>query len=197
MLFKIETLERIRAGEVTLAFRRWTRPTVQAGGTLRTAVGVLAIDSLRPVALSEITQADAVRAGYASRARLVADLERRADGAVCRIAFRWLGEDPRIALRAADDLTPSDVDGLALKLAALDGRGLAGAWTRAVLALVAARDGTTAGEIAGALGVEKAALKLRVRKLKDLGLTESLRSGYRLSPRGRALVEALRRGECG
>jgi DNA-binding transcriptional ArsR family regulator len=191
MLFKIETLERIRTGEVTLAFRRWTRPTVQAGGTLRTAVGVLAIDSLRPVALSEITQADAVRAGYASRARLVADLERRADGALCRIAFRWLGEDPWVVLRAADDLTPSDVEGLALKLAALDGRGGAGAWTRAVLALVAAREGTTAGEIAEALGVEKAALKLRVRKLKELGLTESLRSGYRLSPRGRALVAVL------
>jgi biotin operon repressor len=197
MLFKIETLERIRAGEVTLAFRRWTRPTVQAGGTLRTAVGVLAIDSLRPVALSEITAADAASAGYASRARLVAELERRADGAFCRIAIRWLGEDPRVALRGADDLAPSDVEDLGRRLAALDGRGATGRWTRAVLEMIAAREGVTAGEIAAALGVEKAALKLRVRKLKDLGLTESLSSGYRLSPRGRALVEALRRGERG
>jgi len=30
-----------------------------------------------------------------------------------------------------------------------------------------------------------------VRKLKELGLTESLEVGYRLSPRGRALLERL------
>jgi hypothetical protein len=32
-----------------------------------------------------------------------------------------------------------------------------------------------------------------VRKLKQLGLTESLPIGYRLSPRGHALLERLRR----
>jgi hypothetical protein len=30
-----------------------------------------------------------------------------------------------------------------------------------------------------------------VRKLKELGLTESLLVGYRLSPRGRALLDQL------
>jgi ribosomal protein S19E (S16A) len=30
-----------------------------------------------------------------------------------------------------------------------------------------------------------------VRKLKELGLTESLKIGYRLSPRGRALLDGL------
>jgi hypothetical protein len=33
--------------------------------------------------------------------------------------------------------------------------------------------------------------KRLVRKLKELGLTESLTVGYRLSPRGRALFERL------
>ena len=43
MLFRQDVLRRIGEGEVTLAFRRWLRPTVRAGGTLRTRVGVLAI----------------------------------------------------------------------------------------------------------------------------------------------------------
>jgi hypothetical protein len=33
---------------------------------------------------------------------------------------------------------------------------------------------------------------LNVRKLKHLGLTESLGTGYRLSPRGEALLDSLR-----
>jgi hypothetical protein len=36
------------------------------------------------------------------------------------------------------------------------------------------------------MGRETALFKADVRKLKELGLTESLEVGYRLSPRGRA-----------
>ena len=41
MLFKRPFLDGIVSGEITAAFRRWTRLTVRAGGTLKTAVGVL------------------------------------------------------------------------------------------------------------------------------------------------------------
>jgi hypothetical protein len=40
--------------------------------------------------------------------------------------------------------------------------------------------------------VERAPFKLDVRKLKRLGLTESLEVGYRLSPRGRAFIDRTR-----
>ena len=40
-------------------------------------------------------------------------------------------------------------------------------------------------------GRERLAFKGDVRKLKEPGLTESLEVGYRLSPRGRALLEWL------
>ena len=40
------------------------------------------------------------------------------------------------------------------------------------------------------LGQEKRRFKLDVRKLKELGLTESLPVGYRLSPRGHAVLRA-------
>jgi hypothetical protein len=48
-----------------------------------------------------------------------------------------------------------------------------------------------AGDLAAAAGREQPAFKTDVRKLKELGLTESLEVGYRLSPRGRALLERL------
>lgn len=43
------------------------------------------------------------------------------------------------------------------------------------------------------LGVDKEWFKLNVRKLKNLGLTESLETGYRISPRGRALLKRAKR----
>ena len=38
MLIKLEVLEKIKSGEITLQFRRWRRRTVKAGGTLKTKV---------------------------------------------------------------------------------------------------------------------------------------------------------------
>ena len=35
MLLKREVLEAIKRGEITLQFRRWSRPTVKPGGTLK------------------------------------------------------------------------------------------------------------------------------------------------------------------
>ena len=51
-----------------------------------------------------------------------------------------------------------------------------------------------AAELAEAAGFETRWLKVRVRSLKELGLTESLKTGYRLSPRGRAFVRGRRSG---
>ena len=46
MLIKLEVLEKIKSGEITLQFRRWRRRTVKAGGTLKTRVGVLQIGAV-------------------------------------------------------------------------------------------------------------------------------------------------------
>jgi hypothetical protein len=59
------------------------------------------------------------------------------------------------------------------------------------LQLIADRPGVRAGDLAEAAGRERLAFKTDVRKLKELGLTESLEVGYRLSPRGRALLSRL------
>jgi hypothetical protein len=112
---------------------------------------------------------------------------------VHRVRLRLDGPDPRVALRERGDLSPQET---AEALAALDGidrRGRGAPWTRAVLERLDARPGERAAELAGALGRETAALKRDVRRLKELGLTESLPVGYRLSPRGATVLAAARR----
>ena len=64
MLLKRELLEEIKAGKVDVIFRRWSRPTVKAGGTLKTKVGLLAIKSIEDLSPDDVTLADAKRAGF-------------------------------------------------------------------------------------------------------------------------------------
>ncbi|HET8950040.1 MAG TPA: hypothetical protein VFN44_06010 [Solirubrobacteraceae bacterium] len=186
MLLRKDTLERIAAGEVTVAFRWWTKPTVRAGGTLQTAVGQLAIASVRPLPVSAVTVEDAKKAGFASRAALLKAFPRKPGSRLYRVEFEVAGPDPRIALRERADLTDEEIAGLSAKLARM------GPWARATLELIAVRPGTRAGDLAEELQQERLPFKANVRKLKALGLTESLEVGYRLSPRGRAYLDATR-----
>lgn len=64
-------------------------------------------------------------------------------------------------------------------------------WTLRTLRLISERPGTRAANLASMMGSETLPFKARVRKLKELGLTESLEVGYRLSPRGKAFIEHL------
>jgi hypothetical protein len=185
MQFPLPTLDRIARGEVTVAFRRWKRPTVKLGGTLITRAGVLAIDALDPIEPGEITAADARRAGHASVADVMAAIGDRT-GTLYRVRFHVAGPDPRIALRDQAELTEDDVAVLTTRLGRLDAHG---PWTRRFLELIGERPGVRAGDLADSVGMERLAFKADVRKLKALGLTESLEVGYRLSPRGRAWLD--------
>jgi hypothetical protein len=190
MLVAQQTLRQIAAGEVTLAFRRWKRPSVKAGGRLRTSIGELRIVSVDRIDETQISEEDARRAGAASRADLVKRWARKTEGEIYRIELAYAGPDPRVALREEAELTAEDVAGIAAELDALDRRG---AWTRAVLKAIEEQPHTLAAELAAQFERPKLAFKADVRKLKELGLTESLRPGYRLSPRGRAFLAAERR----
>ena len=189
MLLKRAALEAIRDGRVSLVFRKWRRPTVKAGGSLKSAVGMLAID--RVDAVSNVTDADAKRAGFASRAALRRELNLVAEGSIYRIVVRFAGADPRIALRQAK-LTSEAWADLEAKLKRMDALAKGGAWVCATLDIIARRPATRAEQLARELGLEKDAFKPRVRRLKDLGLTESLEVGYRLSPRGEDALKRLR-----
>jgi hypothetical protein len=170
-------------GSVTVAFRRWKRPSVKPAGTLQSPGGLLAIDEVEAIDASQITDDDARRAGFADVAAVLDSL--RPEGQLYRIRFRRLGDDPRTALRARRTLAAGELDDLRRALERLG-------WARPVLELIAGHPGVVSTELAATLGLERAPFKQRVRRLKALGLTESLEVGYRLSPRGAAVLEALR-----
>lgn len=191
MLFRQSFLEGIRNGSISLAFRRWKRPTVRAGGTLLTPVGQLAIVSVTPVTLSQITEADSRKAGYPDRAVLLDELRARPDGLVYRIELGHLAADPRVALRS-QSLDASAAADLVSQLERLDRRSPDRPWTTQTLRIIELHPGVRAVDLARMVGQEKVPFKVNVRKLKRLGLTESLDTGYRLSSRGRDLLKQLR-----
>ena len=196
MLLRTAVLERIVRGEISLVFRRWRKPTVRTSGSLRTAVGVLRILEVAAVEESDVSVADAAAAGYASRASLLKDLGARG-GQLYRIAVKYGGADPRIALRRRDELSEADADDLLRRLTRLDARSPTGPWTLRVLAEIEAGPGVAARTLARRLGCEKDWLKPQVRKLKNFGLTVSLPVGYELSPRGRVALQRLREHRAG
>ena len=192
MLLKQETLRGIAEGRVTVAFRRWKRPTVRAGGTLLTSVGQLAINAVETVHLADLTESDAAAAGFADLDELVAALSKKKEGGVYRVEVRFAGPDPRAALRTA----LPDMDELRGLLSSDSRAGTraspVGPWTRAAMDMIERRPATLAAELASDIGMEKPRFKTNVRKLKGLGLTESLKVGYRLSPRGEEVLAASR-----
>jgi hypothetical protein len=183
-------LEKILRGEVSLVFRRWLRPTVKAGGTLKTVLGVLAIDALERIDEREVSDSDAQRAGYPGRAALLTELRRR-EGDLYKIALHHAGADPRVQLREQSDLGPVEVAELRRRLERFDASSRSGPWARAALQAIARRPAVLAAQLARELGQSTVEFKRNIRKLKELGLTESLDIGYRLSPRGSRLLEHL------
>jgi hypothetical protein len=195
VLIKRRYLDGIAAGSLDLQFRRWRRPMVKVGGTMHTAVGVLAVDAVDVVADGALTADDARRAGYDSLDALVAEdarvRARGREGELYRIQLRYVGDDPRVALREDAELDDATLADLTARLARLDRASPRGPWTRQVLELVRARPATLAATLAESIGRDRASFKLDVRKLKNLGLTESLQTGYRISPRGETVLHHI------
>jgi hypothetical protein len=193
VLLKRHVLDGLADGTITVVFRRWARPRVRAGSKLRTAVGVLAVDAVDEMNFADVTEDDARRSGFSSRTALLDDLASQRDGRVYRIALHVAGPDPRVELRGRDALTGGELAEVERRLARLDAASRHGAWTLAVLRLIRDRPEVRAGDLAPTRGQETLAFKRDVRKLKELGLTESLEVGYRLSARGRAVLDRLGR----
>jgi len=113
----------------------------------------------------------------------------RAGATLYRIEFhRAPGGDPRAELAADAELDQADVVAISTRLDRLDRASRHGPWTRTTLELIRDRPATRAADLAASVDREMQPFKIDVRKLKNLGLTESLDIGYRLSPRGGAYL---------
>jgi hypothetical protein len=186
MLFRHDILQGIAEGRVTLAFRRWRRPPPADGSSLRSPVGVLRLDRVTVVEEGDITPDDVRRTGM-SVAELRASIA--GEGILLRIELRLAGDDPRIALRARLP-DRAELAALVARLAQID-TASATPWTTRYLRLIAEQSGIVSHVLARQVDADVLPFKRRVRQLKELGLTESLEVGYRLSPRGRAVLDCL------
>jgi hypothetical protein len=190
MRFPPDTLAAIADGRIDLAFRRWDRPRATEGGTQRTPIGVIGFESVQLVSRDAVSEDEARRAGFETRDELLAFLDHRTEGVIYRVQLRIAGPDPRIALR---ETVPDDDEAAEImqRLARLDQFSTHGPWTQAVLEAICDQPGRRAGDLAAEMERPRLPFKMDVRKLKELGLTESLEIGYRLSPRGEAILKRL------
>ena len=189
MLFTRATMDGLVDGTVDLAFRRWAAPRVKVGARTRTRVGIVEITAIEELQDVDLSAEDARRAGFTSLAqaqRWVAG-KGAVDGRLYRIGIRLVGPDTRIELLNSAELTEEDRGDLRTRLSRMD-RAAPVPWTHEYLALIQERPAVLALDLATSIGLERDLFKRRVRRLKELGLTESLEVGYRLSPRGIAYL---------
>ena len=192
MLFSASAWPGLADGSITVTFRTWTKPQAKVGGRYRVAGMLLEATAVGEVAVSALTDADAVAAGETNLATLLQRLEQPAPGAaVWRVDLRYVGVDDRIERRAVHELTDDDIAVLRTRLDRLDRFG-GKPWTRTTLQLIEKYPGVVSTALARRTGQERPDFKINVRKLKEMGLTESLQVGYQLSPRGEALLRAIR-----
>jgi hypothetical protein len=192
LLFKKPFWEGLQSGAITLTYRRWQKPHVRPRGRYRChPIGVLEVDEIEVVAVASIAEDDARRAGFATRAELVAYLGElgpvEPGTQVYRVALHHGGDGDRVELALDAQLAAADVEAIRARLARLDKPK---PWTRRTLALIDKHPRVAASKLAKMVKRETQPFKIDVRKLKKLGLTQSFEVGYEISPRGRAYLAA-------
>lgn len=193
MIFHSEFLKQVKSGKIKRTYRRWEKPVVKVGGTQKTSVGVIQFTLVKQVAERSLTTAQARAAGFETLEELKKMLSYRADGKIYEIGLRYFGADPRLKLRRKAKLSEKEMNDVLTKLAKMDKLSRRGNWTKEFLELIRKNPGVRAKDLAPQVGFEEfLKFKVQVRKLKAMGLTISLETGYKLSPRGKVILNALR-----
>ena len=195
LLFQKRFHEGLVSGAVDVTFRRWDKPHVRPGGRYRChPIGVLEVTAVSRARVSDLTDVDARRSGFESRAVLVQYLGEGPGGEIddatelFRVELKHGGDGDRVEIALDDTLSADDVAVLKKRLERLDGD----AWTKKTMALIDANPRVAASKLAAKVGRDTAPFKVDVRKLKKLGLTQSFEVGYEISPRGRAYLDATK-----
>ncbi len=190
MQFTQDSHAAIASGAITVTFRLWKRPHAKVGGQYTVGGVVIEVDTIEMLPFHAITKADVRRAGAKDRDALRARAAHAGpiddDTLLYRIEFHVQGAKPEPDAAPVDDVHVATV---ITKLDRMDARSTNGPWTREVLRLIGANEGTVSTELAERVGRPRLEFKTDVRKLKALGLTESLLVGYALTPLGRRSAE--------
>ena len=189
MQFTQDSHAAVADGTITVTFRLWKRLHAKVGGQYAVGAVIIEVDAIEMMPFAAITRTDMRRAGAKDRESLRTRAAHAGpiddDTLLYRIEFHVVGAKPTRGQRAVDETQLDEIDA---KLDRMDARSSFGAWTRAVLGLIGDRPGTVSTELAAICGRPRPDFKLDVRKLKALGLTESLEVGYRLTPLGAQVV---------
>jgi hypothetical protein len=154
-------------GSLTVTYRSWKRPQVKVGGHYRVGAATVEVTALALVPAATVPPVHRARLGGVDP--------------VWRVDFHPVEAVARRALSH---------EAITARLDRLDRSSTHGPWTRATLTLIRDHPGVVSTQLAAGADRERFAFKADVRKLKSLGLTESLEVGYRLSPLGEAFVAA-------
>jgi hypothetical protein len=176
VLFEKRLRDGLADGSITVALRRWKRTQVLPGRRYRSPDGLVEVTQVDVVDTVDVATARA--AGFASVADALADLG--GDGPITVVHLHRVDDaDPRDVL--SYDTHIADPEKLLKQIERY----------RQHFELIAANPGVRAPDLAARLGMDTLTFKRQVRRLKELGLTHSLRVGYELSPRGEALLRLL------
>lgn len=189
MQFTSEGSAGVLAGRITVSFRNWKRPHAAVGGVYRLRPsGAVTVTNVRPVRLCDIEADDLRRSGFDSVAEVAEFLKLPESANVTRVEFELTDEPP------GKPLPELSADEVITRLQATDRRSAA-PWTADVMALIRDHPATRAGDLAPRMGWETPAFKANVRKLKRLGLTQSLETGYRLTALGEQVAGLVADGD--
>jgi hypothetical protein len=188
MLFQRRFHERIRSGEIRCTLRIWQRPHCKVGGRYVLGTGAIVVDRMHEARLEDITPELARRSGFASVVDALKTAKHGAGERVFVIDFHYDGKVGARSKPTTDVASTEELAELAQRLEAMDKRSSVGPWTQPTLRAIRARPGVLAAKLARSLGRPRDEFKRDVRKLKKLGLTLSLEIGYRLTPKGEALL---------
>ena len=186
MLFKKDQKLAILAGTQTLTFRRWASPQAKLGGQYNIPpYGAIEVTKISETTLQSISLAEAQAAGFANIEALHKQLADNKENkkTLFRIEFKYLSSE---LVNQPDRSLPDqgEIEAILKRIARMH-------WAPRALTLIRDHEGTRAGDLAQEVGQDTPTFKRNVRKLKQLGLTISLETGYKLSPRGQIILEAL------
>src|SRR5690349_17019548 len=192
MLFQRRFHDGIRSGEIRCTVRIWQRPHVKVGGRYALGLGAIVVDKIYETTLDDITPKLARLCGFESIVDLMKVAKHGPGERVFVIDFHYDDEAGALLAPSTAAVSAEEIAGLIRRLEAMDRRSRSGPWTMATLRAIAARPRVLAAKLANSLGRPRDEFKRDVRKLKELGLTFSLEVGYRLTPKGEALVNAIK-----
>ena len=188
LLFTEDAIPLIRSGQLTVTWRLWKYAHVKADKMYKTGYGgALHIDEVRTVRVADVMDRDAHEAGFADAEALVefahshTGAEVSPDTLLYCVRFHYLEEEPKKPELSLDEVTK--------RLERLDKASTHGPWTLDTLRAIEASPAVAARFLAADLDRPRDNFKIDVRKLKGLGLTISLGTGYMLSELGQSWLD--------